>query len=51
MDVFGDVLAAVREAAEPADTATSLPDPTPPKDIVATRLDLAPGALFPTAQV
>ncbi|MFI7014627.1 hypothetical protein [Streptomyces sp. NPDC050164] len=68
LEVFGDVLAAVREAAEPADTANE-PDAekdtgaatidatgrgtvdTPPKDVIATRLDLAPGALFPTAPV
>jgi hypothetical protein len=26
-------------------------DLTPPKDVIATRLDLAPGALFPTVPV
>lgn len=26
-------------------------DLTPPKDVIATRLELAPGALFPTAPV
>ncbi|MFH8516789.1 hypothetical protein ACH4CE_17055 [Streptomyces gelaticus] len=26
-------------------------DLTPPKDVIATKLDLAPGALFPTTPV
>jgi hypothetical protein len=60
-----DALAAEGHVVDPDDLATVSPlitrtirrfgdwhlDLTPPKDVVATRLDLAPGALFPTAPV